>query len=83
MKIIIYFIVLRAIVRSLTTILLFFAIPNELSAGEEFQGVLLFVILASCIIMSWGLINQKNKLEEALISEEENPLEDELEFNEE
>jgi len=48
--------------RGLITILLFFAIPAELSAGAEFQGVLLFVILGSCLIMTWSLIARKNKL---------------------
>jgi len=47
--------------RGLITILLFFAIPKELSAGAEFQGVLLFVILGSCLIMAWSLVAHKNK----------------------
>ena len=38
--------------RGLVTILLFFAIPAELSLGKEFQGVLLFVILISCLLMT-------------------------------
>ena len=48
--------------RGLITILLFFAIPKELSVGPEFQGVLLFVILVSCLVMTWSLISYKNKL---------------------
>ena len=48
--------------RGLITILLFFAIPEELSIGPEFQGVLLFVILISCLIMTWSMISNKNKL---------------------
>jgi NhaP-type Na+/H+ and K+/H+ antiporter len=48
--------------RGLITILLFFAIPEELSIGAEFQGVLLFVILVSCLIMTWSLIAYKNKV---------------------
>jgi len=48
--------------RGLITILLFFAIPKELSLGVEFQGVLLFIILGSCLIMTWSLITHKNKL---------------------
>jgi NhaP-type Na+/H+ and K+/H+ antiporter len=48
--------------RGLITILLFFAIPFELSIGAEFQGVLLFVILVSCLVMTWSLISYKNKL---------------------
>ena len=47
--------------RGLVTILLFFAIPEELSLGKEFQGVLLFVVLVSCLIMAWSLIAHKNK----------------------
>jgi NhaP-type Na+/H+ or K+/H+ antiporter len=48
--------------RGLVTILLFFAIPSELSLGSQFQGVLLFVILISCIIMTISLISYKNKI---------------------
>jgi NhaP-type Na+/H+ and K+/H+ antiporter len=56
--------------RGLITILLFFAIPEELSAGKEFQGVLLFVILISCFIMTRSLISYKNKLAQTESSEE-------------
>ena len=45
--------------RGLVTILLFFAIPQELSIGKEFQAVLLFVVLVSCLIMAWSLISYK------------------------
>ncbi len=55
--------------RGLITILLFFAIPEELSAGKEFQGVLLFVILISCLIMTRSLISHKNKLTQTDVSE--------------
>ena len=52
--------------RGLITILLFFAIPNDLSVGEafraEFRGVLLFVTLVSCVIMAWTLLFYKKKL---------------------
>ena len=47
--------------RGLITILLFFAIPENISLGFRFQGVLLFVILLSCLIMSFSLIYQKNR----------------------
>ena len=66
--------------RGLITILLFFAIPEELSIGKEFQGVLLFVILISCLIMTWSMIISKNKL--AKIEEEEEEEEVLLEKNE-
>jgi len=59
--------------RGLITILLFFAIPEELSIGTEFQGVLLFVILVSCFIMTWSLISYKNK-----VAQIEEYVEDEL-----
>ena len=60
--------------RGLITILLFFAIPEELSIGKEFQGVLLFVILISCLIMTWSMISSKNKLAESEEEEEEEVL---------
>ena len=48
--------------RGLITILLFFAIPEETrSSNEEIEGVLLFIILTTCLIMSWALVVQKNK----------------------
>ena len=50
--------------RGLVTILLFFAIPEELGLGASFQGVLLFVVLVSCLIMAWSLISYKNKQKE-------------------
>ena len=65
--------------RGLITILLFFAIPEELSAGKEFQGVLLFVILASCLIMTWSLISYKNKLAQTIASKEEGLLDEDFE----
>ena len=60
--------------RGLITILLFFAIPEELSAGKEFQGVLLFVILISCLIMTRSLVSYKNNLAQTENSEEDDLL---------
>ena len=57
--------------RGLVTILLFFAIPSELSLGSEFQGVLLFVILISCLIMTWSLISYKKETSKVEVVEEE------------
>jgi NhaP-type Na+/H+ or K+/H+ antiporter len=65
--------------RGLITILLFFAIPEELSAGKEFQGVLLFVILASCLIMTRSLISYKKNLEQISVSEEDDLLNENFE----
>ena len=53
--------------RGLITILLFFAIPKELAVEIDFQGVLLFVILVSCLVMSWSLMQQKKKLADKII----------------
>ena len=51
--------------RGLITILLFFSIPESISPSSvNFDGILLFVILASCLIMSWGLIKEKRRVEE-------------------
>lgn len=47
--------------RGLITILLFFAIPDELTQKHDFNGVLLFIILASCLIMTWSLIKYKKE----------------------
>ena len=61
--------------RGLITILLFFAIPKELTDKYDFNGVLLFIILASCLIMTWSLIRHKKNLEridnEGLVDESE------------
>ena len=60
--------------RGLITILLFYNIPNEhVPDIGLFRGVLLFVILFSCLIMTWSLINEKKKLEfkEVIVGEEE------------
>tara|TARA_Y100000766_G_scaffold241942_1_gene220051 strand:- start:677 stop:2017 length:1341 start_codon:yes stop_codon:yes gene_type:complete len=55
--------------RGLITILLFFGIPKALTdeekGGYDLNGVLLFVILVSCLIMTWSLIRHKKNLEEA------------------
>ncbi len=56
--------------RGLITILLFFAIPENLSIGPEIQGVLLFVILVTCLIMSWSLISYNKRVEEYESEEE-------------
>ena len=57
--------------RGLITILLFFAIPEELVIDNDFQGVLLFVILGSCLLMTWALIKHKNKISKIKVDIEE------------
>ena len=74
--------------RGLITILLFFAIPKELTDKYDFNGVLLFIILASCLIMTWSLIRHKKNLErldnEGLLddSEDDEVLVEETDFEE-
>ena len=53
---------------------MFYNIPDEhVPDIGLFRGVLLFVILFSCLIMTWSLINEKKKLElkEVIVGEEE------------
>ncbi len=71
--------------RGLITILLFFAIPENLSSSSDFQGVLLFVILLSCVVMSWALMEQKKKLATEFLDDEnkDSSLEQECEIIEE
>ena len=71
--------------RGLITILLFFAIPKELAVETDFQGVLLFIILVSCLVMSWSLMQQKKKLADEIIDSEsgDTSLEDKREIIEE
>ena len=48
--------------RGLITVLLFFAIPREFNIPTFENGILLYVILATSLIMTWSLIqNKKNE----------------------
>ena len=52
--------------RGLITILLFYAIPKELLSegiSNIVGGILLYVILISCLVMTWSMIREKRKLE--------------------
>ena len=42
--------------RGLITILLFFSIPKDFHPAIDFHGILLFVILFSCVVMTWALM---------------------------
>ena len=66
--------------RGLITVLLFFSIPEELNEyinGDNFrfEGVLLFIILLSCIIMSVSLISYKKRKQTSVINESVNNVE--------
>jgi len=43
--------------RGLITVLLYYAIPHEYSNESFDSGILLFIIIATSLIMSWGLIH--------------------------
>ena len=47
--------------RGLISVLLFYKIPPHFKSGLEFEPYLLFIIIATCLVMSWSLIRQKNK----------------------
>ena len=50
--------------RGLISVLLFYKIPPHFKSGLEFEPYLLFIIIATCLVMSWSLIRQKNKSSE-------------------
>ena len=48
--------------RGLITVLLFYAIPAEAKVETFDSGVLLFVIIATSLIMTWAMIKDKKKM---------------------
>ncbi|MCB0658631.1 MAG: hypothetical protein KDC57_20945, partial [Saprospiraceae bacterium] len=46
----------------LITILLFFAIPHELTVPAFKSGILLYVILISSLLMTWALVRQNRTI---------------------
>ena len=47
--------------RGLITVLLFYAIPEEAKVAAFDQGILLFVIIGTSVIMTWAMIRNKKK----------------------
>ena len=47
--------------RGLITILLFYAIPENMTITQFDNGILLYIILASSSIMAWGMVRHKEK----------------------
>lgn len=47
--------------RGLITVLLFYSIPSKHLIPQFKPGILLFIILGSCILMTWALIMSKRK----------------------
>lgn len=69
--------------RGLITVLLFYAIPNQAKIAGFESGILLFVIIATSLVMTWAMIKDKRKMATMLdeIDEEvllRNEAEDEL-----
>lgn len=52
--------------RGLITVLLFYAIPQEAQVATFEPGILLFVIIATSLIMTWGMIRDKKKMKTLL-----------------
>lgn len=48
--------------RGLITVLLFYAIPNQAKIEGFESGILLFVIIATSLIMTWAMIKDKRKM---------------------
>ena len=48
--------------RGLITVLLFYAIPKEAEVANFESGILLFVIIATSLIMTWAMIKNKRKM---------------------
>jgi len=57
--------------RGLITVLLFYAIPEEAQVPSFESGILLFVIIATSLIMTWAMIKDKNKMNTLLDEIEE------------
>ena len=47
--------------RGLITILLFYAIPANMSIDQFDNGILLYIILVSSSVMAWGMVRHKEK----------------------
>ena len=48
--------------RGLITVLLFYAIPMEAQIEGFESGILLFVIIATSLVMTWAMIRDKSKM---------------------
>lgn len=48
--------------RGLITVLLFYAIPSEAQIERFESGILLFVIIATSLVMTWAMIKDKRKM---------------------
>ncbi|MFX0555487.1 cation:proton antiporter [Maribacter sp. CXY002] len=61
--------------RGLITVLLFYAIPTEAVVANFESGILLFVIIATSLVMTWAMIKDKRKMNTILDEIDEEYLE--------
>ncbi|MBT8184855.1 MAG: cation:proton antiporter [Eudoraea sp.] len=61
--------------RGLITVLLFYAIPDQAKVETFESGVLLFVIIATSLVMTWAMIKDKRKMSTILDEIDEELLE--------
>jgi len=61
--------------RGLITVLLFYAIPKEAQVENFESGILLFVIIATSLVMTWAMIKDKRKMNTMLDEIDEEILE--------
>jgi NhaP-type Na+/H+ or K+/H+ antiporter len=61
--------------RGLITVLLFYAIPAEAQVANFESGILLFVIIATSLVMTWAMIKDKKKMNTPLDEIDEEYLE--------
>src|SRR5690606_4514220 len=63
--------------RGLITVLLFYAIPAEAQVAGFEMGILLYIIISTSLVMTWGMIkNKEEKVQESeILLEDEIPVE--------
>jgi len=60
--------------RGLITILLYYAIPEQARTTDFSEGILLFIIIGTSLIMTWAMINNKRKASKAINKAEAVPV---------
>ena len=60
--------------RGLITVLLFYAIPEEAHVPGFEKGILLFIIIATSLIMTFAMIDDKNKTTQSVRKAKDTPV---------
>ncbi len=60
--------------RGLITILLYYAIPTEVQSEGFSEGILLFIIIGTSLIMTWAMIRNNNRSGKAVSKAKSNPI---------